>query len=99
VRRVLIAPVADADATIILDYIAQDNPAAAKRLRGRFRQLLHTLAQHPLMGRSVPELAPNLRVASVGSFLIFYRMISERVEVARILHGAREITPEFFTER
>ena len=53
------------------------------------------LAGQPLMGRERPELAPNLRSFSVGSYVILYRPISEGIEVGRIIHGARDIDAQF----
>ena len=48
------------------------------------------------MGKVIEELAANLRVLSTGSYLIFYRAVDSGIEVARVLHGARDITSEFF---
>lgn len=48
------------------------------------------------MGRKVEELAPNLRSFPIGSYLIFYRPIEDGIQLIRILHGARDITPEYF---
>jgi toxin ParE1/3/4 len=78
--------------------IAQDNPAAATRLLARFDRLFHTLAAQPNSGKKVDELAPNLRLMPLGSYLIFYRPLPDGVEIARILHGARDISAEFFRE-
>jgi toxin ParE1/3/4 len=50
------------------------------------------------MGRKVGELAPNLRSLPVGSYLIFYRPIDDGIQLIRVLHGARDITPEHFAE-
>jgi len=37
------------------------------------------------------DLAPSLRSFPVGNYLIFYRPITDGVEVVRMLHGAREL--------
>ena len=79
-------------------YIAQDNPGAADRLLNRFDRMFHQLVEHPQMGKSVDELAANLRFIPVGSYLIFYRPIPDGIEIVRLLHGARDITAEFFRE-
>jgi toxin ParE1/3/4 len=46
----------------------------------------------------VDLLEPKLRFIPVGSYLVFYRSLPDGVEIARILHGARDITAEFFRE-
>lgn len=96
--RIIRAPAAETDAVEIWAYIAQDNPAAATRLLARFDRLFHTLAAQPNSGKKVDELAPNLRLMPLGSYLIFYRPLPDGVEIARILHGARDISAEFFRE-
>lgn len=96
--RVVRTSAAKADARDIWTYIAQDNPDAADRLLDRFDKLFRMLALQPLVGKSVEELVPNLRFVPVGNYLIFYRPAKDRIEIVRILHGARDITAEFFRE-
>jgi toxin ParE1/3/4 len=43
------------------------------------------------MGTPRDTLAPGLRSFPVGSYLVFYRVVPEGIEVARILHGARDL--------
>jgi toxin ParE1/3/4 len=69
---------------------------AADRLVDRFDATLQLLASAPHLGRSVEELAPSLRSFPIGNYLIFYRPIESGIELIRVLHGAREITPEYF---
>lgn len=57
---------------------------------------LDKLAQQPRLGRSAEEMAPNLRTFPVGSYQIFYRPVSDGIQLIRTIHGAREITPEYF---
>ena len=56
------------------------------------------LAAQPHLGKSVDELAPKLRLFPIGSYLVFYRAIDDGVEIARLLHGARDIAAEFFRD-
>jgi len=46
----------------------------------------------------VDELAANLRSFPIGNYLVFYRPFEGGIHLIRLLHGAREITPEYFTE-
>ena len=41
------------------------------------------------------ELAEGLRSFAVGRYVIFYRPISEGVEIVRVLHGSRDIDAIF----
>jgi len=96
--RVVRAQTAKTDAREIWVYIAQDNPDAADRLLNRFDNLFRKLASQPFLGKSIEELVPNLRFVPIGSYLIFYRPTKDGIEIARILHSARDITAEFFRE-
>lgn len=70
---------------------AYDNPLAAERMIDRFDKALKMLAQHPLAGRSREDCAPNLRGFPIRSYILFYRPISDGIELARVLHGAQEL--------
>jgi toxin ParE1/3/4 len=96
--RIIRSPAAETDAAEIWAYIAEDNPIAADRLLARFDRTVRNLASQPQSGKGVEELAPNLRFIVVGSYLIFYRPLPDGVEIARIIHGARDITAEFFRD-
>lgn len=96
--RIVRAPSAQADAIEIWTYIAEDNAEAASRLLDRFNRVVRTISMQPNIGKAATELAPNLRVFPIGSYLIFYRPIKNGVEIVRLLHSARDITAEFFRE-
>jgi len=77
-------------------YIALRDVAAADRLILHFDATLQTLVTAPQIGRKADEFAANLRCFPVGNYLLFYRLIEEGIELIRVLHGARDITPEYF---
>ena len=87
-----------ADYEEIWRYIARDNPAAADRLITSIERQLSGLAAMPGIGREEPKLAANLRSFPVGNYLIFYRPIADGIALVRVLHGARDISPEYFAE-
>lgn len=93
--RVIFSPLAEADLNEILDYIARDKPRAAVKFVAKLRETCYMLCAHPEMGQSRPELAPNLRSFSAGSYLIIYRTVSEGVEIARVVSGYRDIEALF----
>jgi toxin ParE1/3/4 len=93
--RIFRAPKAVQDAADIFAYIARDNMSAATRLAMQVDRMLQRLLESPLSGKAADVLAPNLRCVPVGAYLVFYRPRADGIEVARILHGARDIEVEF----
>lgn len=72
-------------------YIAQYDINAADRMIDLFEETCRSLALSPLMGRACPELAEDLRRFPVKVYVVFYRPVSDGIEVVRVLHGARDI--------
>ena len=54
-------PEAEADLEEILEYLHQNNPAAASRYATAFYDKGRAIAQFPEIGRLRPEIVPNLR--------------------------------------
>lgn len=83
---------AEADLLGIAEFIARDNPIAAREWVDAVRQRCHLLSQHPLMGESRPSFGvAGCRSISVGLYVIFFRPSASGVEIARILHGSRDL--------
>lgn len=76
-------------------YVARDNPAAASRLVDTIESKYEMLARAPGIGESRPELLPTLRSFTVRNYVIYYREISDGIEVVRVLHGARDAVAVF----
>jgi toxin ParE1/3/4 len=51
---------------------------------------MDTLTHNPYLGKERKEIEVGLRSFSVGSHIIFYYLLSDGIEVARVLHGARD---------
>ena len=92
---VIVAPAARVDLYEIWEYVALENEDQATRLIDRFEQTFSLLAENPMMGRARNELAEAMRSFAVGSYLIFYRPLEQGIEVARVLHGSRDIEAHF----
>lgn len=87
------------DLKAINRYIAQDNPAAARRLIAQIKAQCQTLAEFPDMGRLWNELTPPLRSFPIGNYLIFYRpRTQDGIEIIAVVSGYQEIET-FFAER
>ena len=79
-----------ADLEAIGDYIARDNPAAARRWVARLIAAAETFAAAPLAGRRVPELGrDDVREAIVRRYRVVYRVIKNRVEILTLFEGHR----------
>jgi toxin ParE1/3/4 len=91
VSRYVITGPAKRDLADLFDYLAEDDPSAALRLDDAFREAFRNLAKLPYMGRSQEHRRPNLRSWIVGKYLIFYRPLSDGIEVIRVLHGRRDL--------
>ncbi len=80
----------------IAEYIRRDNVEAARRVVARIRDVCkRTLTAFPGGGTIRDDLRPGLRCFSVGNFVIYFRGRNP-VEIVRVLHGARDVTPDMF---
>ncbi len=93
--EVVLSELAEADLTEIWVFVARDNPEAADRLVNQIHEKCRFLATTPKAGRQRPELDPSIRSFAAGSYVIFYREGDNGVEVARVLHGRRDVPPLF----
>ena len=75
-----------------VNYIAEDNPDAARRAVERVRGAVSQLAEYPNMGRigRVPQTR-ELVVAGTP-WVIVYR-IGKSIEIIRVLHGSQAWPP------
>ncbi len=79
----------------IYRYIALDNRPAAIRQMAALYQRFDLLGTHPLLGEPRPDLAANLRTFVVGNYVIVYRPADAGVQIARVIHAARDIGSVF----
>jgi toxin ParE1/3/4 len=82
---------AQLDIDQVYDYIADDNPAAADDWVDEVKRISRMLAESPLAGRERESLARGVRSFALGSYLIFYRITQDGIELTRVIHGARNI--------
>lgn len=93
--RFRLSHLARIDLARIHHYIARDKPGAADRQVARFFRTIHTLAKHPELGQRYPDFGDNLRGLSVGTYVIFYRPMTNGVEVARMVSGFQDLDALF----
>ena len=94
-KQIRVSASAGADLDEIWFYIAQDDVGAADKLIQGVVSRFPRLATMPEPGRRREELSPGLRSFPVGRYIIFYRPMENGVEIARMLHGARDLPPLF----
>jgi toxin ParE1/3/4 len=93
--QVIQSPEAQNDLIEIWLYIAVNNQAAADRLIATIDEKLALLSDSPQMGIACEELGTSLRSFPVGKYILFYRLINGGIELARVIHGARDIESIF----
>ncbi|HEX4129245.1 MAG TPA: type II toxin-antitoxin system RelE/ParE family toxin [Pirellulales bacterium] len=91
-RLVVFSPRAANDLDEIFIYVAADNLSAASRLIQMLEEACMLFGEHPAIGQRRTEFSGEIRSFSRGSYVIFYRVTADRVEIVRILHGARDQT-------
>jgi len=94
--RLRISAAALADLDDIWFHIAKDSAINADRFLDRpLASVTETLSTAPLAGRTREELALGLRSFPFADYLIFYRTEAGEVEIARIIHGKRDLGRAF----
>ncbi len=90
-RRIVISPKADVDLDNQFNFIAHDNLDAAQRFLAAAQDAFTRLNRMPELG--VLAHFENIRFWPIAHFrnhLIFYRPISDGIEIVRVLDGARD---------
>src|SRR4051794_41387386 len=91
-KRVIWSPAAEQDLLDIWAYYARvGSPSVADNLLRDIQRASETFAEHPLLSRDRSELLPGLRSVVVHPHVIFFRVHDDAVEVARVLHGRRDL--------
>lgn len=88
------------DLDAIADYIALDNPEAAKQLVRRVFQHVEQLAQHPESGSKPPELKGwRYRQIVEPPCRVFYRLDEGRVYILYVMRAERLLRPRRLASR
>lgn len=77
------------DLTSAREYIAKDNPKAARETILRLIEAAESLTTHPHRGRPGRHAKTRELVVPGTPFIIPYSVKGEVVEILRVLHGAR----------
>lgn len=88
--RIDLKPLAKEDLIEIWQYIAEDNPNNADKFIDSVYEQLDLLSDQPCMGKEREDLATGLYYFPLGNYNAYYTLISNGIEVIRILHGKRD---------
>ncbi|MBP6963791.1 MAG: type II toxin-antitoxin system RelE/ParE family toxin [Armatimonadetes bacterium] len=88
--RLIWSPEAVKDLEGICEYIARDSMHYARVFAMRVISLAEQIADQPMAGRVVPEYqSEHLRERILQNYRIVYRVKTDTVEIAAVVHGAR----------
>jgi len=87
--RLVWKPLALDDRERIMDYIAEDNPAAALELDELFEQKADQLIEHPDLYRAGRKRGTREMVVH-PNYLVIYRVQGDTVEILRVKHAAQK---------
>jgi len=87
---------ANTDIRDIKAYIAKDSPYYAQRFTERVITSVEKLADHPKIGRPVPEAEErdDVRELIYQGYRIIYLTLPEKAFIVTIIHGSRNLTEE-----
>jgi toxin ParE1/3/4 len=78
--------------TQIYDYIAHDSARYALAMIDRITHRSQQCGQFPLMAGKVPEYdCDDVREVLEHPYRIIYRVLTERVDILAVIHGARKL--------
>jgi toxin ParE1/3/4 len=91
-KRIFLSEAAYYDIDSMFSFISQDNKNAAERLRTRLYEAIKQLAEFPEKGAVLPEedapgAARGYRRIVENPYIIFYRVLEDKIIIARVLHG------------
>jgi addiction module RelE/StbE family toxin len=88
-RKISITELAYSDLEEIEKFIGNNSAKLARNFINKIFNHIELLANHPELGRIVPEFnQPELREIIQGKYRIVYR-ITEEIQILRIIHGSR----------
>lgn len=91
--RLRLSPFVQADLEEIAEYIARDSLRHAARMLRLLRGRMEEIAKHPEIYRLRPEIGEEARLATVGNYVILFRIHREAVRIERVVHGGRDLLP------
>jgi toxin ParE1/3/4 len=89
------AAAAELDLLEIHAYLVTRSPTAASGLLRRIDAACRMLADQPGLGARRDHIREGMRIWTVGTYLVLYRVETDGVEVIRVVHGRRNLSRVF----
>ena len=86
-----LSPCVPGDLEEIAEYIAQDSPRHAVRMLRLRHARMKEIARNPKIYRLRPEIGAEARLATVGNYVILFRIRQKTVRIERVVHGSRDL--------
>jgi len=86
-----LSKLAKADLIAVLDFIAQDSPERAANIAREIRAKIIRIGKRPLLYQLRPEIGEDVRLATVGRYVILFRIQGRAVKVDRVAYGGRDL--------
>jgi toxin ParE1/3/4 len=83
------------DLDTAIEFIARDDPEAARRVFKRIWEAVQMIAEHPDAGRAGRVPGTRELVIAGTPFIIPYRVVENTVQILRDLHGKRKWPQRF----
>lgn len=100
-RKVTLLPAAEDDVVEILSFIQRDSANAGSKFLTAVEDCFSDLSRSPELGFTREFQSSRLngirrwRIRGFENYLVFYRVLSQHIEIVRIMHGARDIEATF----
>ena len=75
----------------IAAYIAQDNPLRAVTFVREIRATFRTIQSNPLMYQLRPDIGDEARMATIGRYVILFRVGNHTARIERVIYGGRDL--------
>ncbi|MBV9861174.1 MAG: type II toxin-antitoxin system RelE/ParE family toxin [Alphaproteobacteria bacterium] len=83
------------DLNAIREFIAQDKPKSADRVRSAIRTAVERLADHPNLGRAGHVDGTRELVIAGTPYIIAYRVAAGSLRILAVMHGSRRWPDRF----
>jgi toxin ParE1/3/4 len=94
-KSLVITIEASRDLSEITDYFLIQSVDAGDRFVEGFSKKCQHLAEFPYLGKSYAQFAPGLRGISLMDYIIFYQVVSDGIEILRVISGYRNLQAVF----
>lgn len=82
----------ESDLEAIGAYIARHNPERAATFAEELLSEIQRVGQAPFSFRLRPDIAPTARAATLGNYVILFKVDGEVVRIVRVAQGSRNLS-------